>query len=141
MSVGLLLPLAARDQRLANSLCSSPLGTHQASRLRLKFLGSRLLVDYLLKLQALYKMSVPPIMSSPIGNFTTPLLILTSAVIAIVTYLIARNMFGNNLQEPPPAPSSIPLIGHAVGLSRSSFNYYTELRYVTSLSLSALPSN
>ncbi|KAI4858653.1 putative cytochrome P450 [Hypoxylon rubiginosum] len=72
-------------------------------------------------------MSVPPIMSSPIGNFTTPLLILTSAVIAIVTYLIARNMFGNNLQEPPPAPSSIPLIGHAVGLSRSSFNYYTEL--------------
>ncbi|KAI6084949.1 putative cytochrome P450 [Hypoxylon rubiginosum] len=36
-------------------------------------------------------------------------------------------MFGYNSQEPPAAPSSIPLIGHVVGMSRSSFNYYTEL--------------
>ncbi|KAK6082992.1 25-hydroxycholesterol 7-alpha-hydroxylase 1 [Seiridium cupressi] len=66
-------------------------------------------------------------MSLPIGNSTIPLLAITSA--ATVTFLIARNMFGHNPHEPPLAPSSIPIIGHVVGLSRSSFNYYTELRW------------
>ncbi|KUI54984.1 25-hydroxycholesterol 7-alpha-hydroxylase [Cytospora mali] len=64
-------------------------------------------------------------MSSSFGNPTTPLLVLIGS--AIVTYLVARSMFGHNPHEPPLAPSSIPLVGHVVGLSRSSFNYYTEL--------------
>ncbi|KAK4120030.1 putative cytochrome P450 [Parathielavia appendiculata] len=36
-------------------------------------------------------------------------------------------MFGHDPREPPLAPTSIPLIGHLVGLSRSKFNYYVEL--------------
>jgi hypothetical protein len=37
-------------------------------------------------------------------------------------------MFGHDPREPPLAPQSIPLIGHMVGLSKSSFNYYIDLR-------------
>ncbi|KAI9717487.1 MAG: hypothetical protein M1828_007187 [Chrysothrix sp. TS-e1954] len=31
-------------------------------------------------------------------------------------------------QEPPPAPSSIPFVGHVAGLMRNKFNYYVQLR-------------
>ncbi|KAK7740433.1 hypothetical protein SLS62_011114 [Diatrype stigma] len=64
------------------------------------------------------------IMSTSIGD-TGPLLVL--AVVATMTYFLARNIFGHDPCEPPLVPSSIPLIGHVVGLSRSSFNYYVEL--------------
>ncbi|KAF2998690.1 hypothetical protein E8E14_003752 [Neopestalotiopsis sp. 37M] len=64
-------------------------------------------------------------MSSPLGDYIKPILILTGTL--IVTFLVARSMFRHDPREPPLAPSSIPLIGHAVGLSRSSFNYYVEL--------------
>jgi hypothetical protein len=67
-------------------------------------------------------------MLSPIDNSTIPFLALTGA--ATVTFLIVRNMFGHDPREPPLAPSSIPIVGHGVSLSRSSFNYYTELRCV-----------
>ncbi|KAI2628052.1 cytochrome P450 [Hypomontagnella submonticulosa] len=56
---------------------------------------------------------------------TGPLLIL--AIAATVTYFVARNMFGHDSREPPLAPTSIPLIGHVIGMSRSSFNYHVEL--------------
>lgn len=67
-------------------------------------------------------------MSSYSGDSITALLVLTGA--ATVAYLLARSMFGHDPHEPPLAPSSLPLIGHVVGLSRSSFNYYTELKSV-----------
>lgn len=46
-----------------------------------------------------------------------------------VVYLFASKMFGHDPREPPLAPQSIPFIGHMVGLSRSKFNYYVQLRY------------
>jgi cytochrome P450 len=42
-------------------------------------------------------------------------------------YFAGRKMFGHDPREPPLAPSSIPIVGHLVGLSRSTFNYYVEL--------------
>lgn len=47
-----------------------------------------------------------------------------------ISYLIIRKMFGHDAREPPLAPQSIPFIGHMLGLSRSKFNYYVDLRYV-----------
>ena len=46
-----------------------------------------------------------------------------------VAYLITRKMFGHDPREPPLAPQSIPIIGHMMGLSRSKFSYYVDLRY------------
>lgn len=46
-----------------------------------------------------------------------------------VVYLFVSKMFGHDPREPPLAPQSIPFIGHMVGLSRSKFNYYVQLRY------------
>ncbi|KUI68413.1 25-hydroxycholesterol 7-alpha-hydroxylase [Cytospora mali] len=76
-------------------------------------------------------------MSYSFGNSTTPLLVLIGS--AILTYLVVRSMFGHDPHEPPLVPSSIPLVGHLVGLSRSSFNYYTELRAVTDCRWSRTP--
>ncbi|KAK4156498.1 cytochrome P450 [Chaetomidium leptoderma] len=59
---------------------------------------------------------------------TDPTLLL-AIIIGLVTlgYFATRKMFGHDPREPPLAPSSIPIIGHLVGLSRSKFNYYVEL--------------
>jgi hypothetical protein len=32
-------------------------------------------------------------------------------------------------REPPLAPSSLPFVGHMLGLMKSKFNYYVDLRY------------
>ncbi|KAI0179482.1 hypothetical protein GGR52DRAFT_570367 [Hypoxylon sp. FL1284] len=50
-----------------------------------------------------------------------------------LTYFATRKMFGHDPREPPLAPQSIPFIGHMVGLSRSSFNYYVDLSQQTGL--------
>ncbi|TVY82184.1 hypothetical protein LSUE1_G005854, partial [Lachnellula suecica] len=42
-------------------------------------------------------------------------------------------MFGQDAREPPLAPQSIPIIGHMVGLSKSKFNYYVNLRLVSTI--------
>ncbi|KAI0116514.1 cytochrome P450 [Nemania sp. FL0031] len=47
--------------------------------------------------------------------------------IVIITYFLARKMFGHDNREPPLAPQSVPLIGHMIGMSRSKFNYYVDL--------------
>lgn len=60
------------------------------------------------------------------------LLLLLIGVTTIVT-IAARKMFSHDPREPPLAPQSVPLIGHMIGLSRSKFNYYVELRYVSQL--------
>jgi hypothetical protein len=57
-------------------------------------------------------------------------LLIVAALVTLI-YLAARRMnFGHDPREPPLAPQSIPLIGHMVGLSKSSFNYYVDLRYL-----------
>lgn len=65
-----------------------------------------------------------------LANEPASLLVLLGVL--ILTILAAYKMFGSSHdpQEPPLAPQSIPFIGHLIGLSRSKFNYYVELRYV-----------
>jgi cytochrome P450 len=70
-------------------------------------------------------------MSSTLTDPPVALAIVTS--LATVGYLTARKMFGHDPREPPLAPTSIPLVGHLLGLSRSKFNYYVELSDQTGL--------
>lgn len=58
----------------------------------------------------------------------TSLLVLLGVL--VLSFFAARTMFGSSHdpREPPLAPQSIPIVGHLVGLSRSKFNYYVELR-------------
>jgi hypothetical protein len=59
--------------------------------------------------------------------------LLILAGLVTLAYFGARRMFGHDPREPPLAPQSIPIVGHMVGLSRSSFNYYVDLRCVVFL--------
>ena len=40
---------------------------------------------------------------------------------------------GHDPREPPLAPASLPIVGHMVGMMKSKFNYYVDLRYVQPL--------
>ncbi|KAK3319677.1 putative cytochrome P450 [Cercophora scortea] len=69
---------------------------------------------------------------SSMASDPTVLIIIATGV-ATLGFLAARNMFGgHDPREPPLAPQSIPIIGHLVGLSRSSFEYYVDLSHQTS---------
>lgn len=59
---------------------------------------------------------------------TDPTVLVFSIGFATLVYFIARIMFGHDAREPPLAPQSIPILGHMLGLSRSKFNYYVDLR-------------
>ena len=50
--------------------------------------------------------------------------------IVIGNYVIITRVLGNvqDPREPPSVSGSIPYIGHVIGLMRSKFNYYVELR-------------
>ena len=50
--------------------------------------------------------------------------------IVIGTYLVFARILGtvHDPREPPSVSGSIPYIGHVIGLMRSKFNYYVELR-------------
>ncbi len=65
-------------------------------------------------------------MSSTTATDPTLLLAIVTGLVTL-GYFANRKMFGRDSREPPLAPSSIPIIGHLVGLSRSKFNYYVEL--------------
>jgi cytochrome P450 len=64
-------------------------------------------------------------MSSVATDSALPLAILAGS--GTLIYLAGRKMFGHDPREPPLAPSSIPVVGHLVGLTRSTFKYYVEL--------------
>lgn len=56
-------------------------------------------------------------------------ILLVATGLITVTYFAVRKMFGgHDSREPPLAPQSLPIIGHMIGLSKSSFNYYVDLR-------------
>lgn len=59
-----------------------------------------------------------------------PASLLVALGVLTLSYLAARKMFGSSHdpREPPLAPQSIPVVGHLIGLSRSKFNYYVDLR-------------
>lgn len=56
-------------------------------------------------------------------------LVILSCVL-LLSYFAISKMFrsGHDSREPPLAPQSIPVIGHLIGLSRSKFNYFVDLR-------------
>ncbi|ETS81725.1 hypothetical protein PFICI_06727 [Pestalotiopsis fici W106-1] len=67
-----------------------------------------------------------------------PAVLLSILGAAAAIYLFASKMFGHDSREPPLAPQSIPIIGHMVGLSRSTFNYYVQLSEQTGLPIFTL---
>ena len=72
-------------------------------------------------------------MPCPQPPLNPTLLLAITAGTLTVGYLATRKLFqvGHDPREPPLAPTSIPVIGHLVGLSRSKFNYYGELNEQT----------
>ncbi|KJZ72490.1 hypothetical protein HIM_08159 [Hirsutella minnesotensis 3608] len=48
-----------------------------------------------------------------------------------VAYLISRVKSSHDAREPPPAPTSIPFVGHLIGLTRKKFNYFVQLSQQT----------
>ncbi|KAI0890888.1 cytochrome P450 [Annulohypoxylon nitens] len=73
------------------------------------------------------------------SSTTSPTSLLILAGIASLAYLCTRAMFGHDPREPPLAPQSIPIIGHMLGLSRSKFNYYVELKEQTGYPIFTMP--
>ena len=55
---------------------------------------------------------------------------LLSLAIIIGTYVFFTRVLGtmHDPREPPLVSGFIPYIGHVIGLMRSKFNYYVELR-------------
>ncbi|KAK0703699.1 putative cytochrome P450 [Lasiosphaeria miniovina] len=64
--------------------------------------------------------------STAAADYALPVVVLIIGAASLV-YLFARNMFAHDGREPPAAPQAIPVIGHIVGMARTSFNYYVEL--------------
>ena len=90
---------------------------------------SRGLQQLCLRGRALHRLSPQIVVMANFPGDTATIVSFTA--VTALTYLVARIMFGHDAREPPLAPQSIPIIGHMIGLSRSSFNYYVDLRYVT----------
>lgn len=61
------------------------------------------------------------------SDTSSALILLVIGIVTLFSFA-AFKMFGHDPREPPLAPSSIPIVGHMIGLSRSSFNYYVNLR-------------
>ena len=49
--------------------------------------------------------------------------------IGLLSLALLLDRSGLDPREPPLAKTSIPIIGHAIGIMRNSFNYYAQLRY------------
>ena len=56
--------------------------------------------------------------------------LLVSLAIILGTYLILPRLLGTmqDPREPPSVSGFLPYIGHVIGLMRSKFNYYVQLR-------------
>jgi hypothetical protein len=65
-----------------------------------------------------------------------PTLLALFAGVVAVAYFVTHRMLGHDRREPPLAPQSVPPVGHMVGMSRSKFNYYVDLRYGHNMSSS-----
>lgn len=58
-----------------------------------------------------------------------PLLLATVAGGAAVIFLLIQKLSSHDPREPPLAPSSIPVIGHLIGMARRGFNYHVDIWY------------
>jgi hypothetical protein len=66
-----------------------------------------------------------------LGNFDGQSLALVASIgVLSLALIVIRKAVStsHDPREPPLAPQSIPLIGHLIGLSRRSFEYYVDLR-------------
>ena len=62
------------------------------------------------------------------------LLLLLSALVTIIYYLVERFLIvKHDAKEPPLLPHKIPFLGHAIELMRKKMKYYVQLRYVNSI--------
>jgi cytochrome P450 len=53
--------------------------------------------------------------------------LMVASAIAFVLYVVLQRATIQDPREPPRASSSIPIIGHVIGLMRSKFDYYVQL--------------
>ncbi|CAD6444153.1 fe21a0eb-62b5-477e-a2d6-1de8c441976b-CDS [Sclerotinia trifoliorum] len=67
-------------------------------------------------------------------NLTTKCLMIIPAL-CILTYILLAllSITNSDPREPPTAPTSIPYIGHILGVGRRKFNYYVDLSQKTLL--------
>ena len=64
------------------------------------------------------------------GQDTLSIIALTALVLVGSYVLLVRaKKTGSDVQEPPSAATSIPYVGHIIGLVREKFEYYVRLRY------------
>ena len=64
------------------------------------------------------------------GNSLTTLLLLLGLGTAAYFLLARSSESAQDTREPPTVSGSIPYIGHVIGIMRSKFNYYVQLRCV-----------
>ena len=62
-------------------------------------------------------------MAYSLGAVITAIALVLAGTIFLYSHLTMQDP-----REPPQAPSAVPFIGHVVGLARSKFNYYVQLR-------------
>jgi hypothetical protein len=62
------------------------------------------------------------------GSWQSTTLVLTA--VGIGAYYVFAHFLGmkQDPQEPPLVPTTIPYVGHAIGVMRSKYNYYVQLR-------------
>lgn len=60
------------------------------------------------------------------------LALMSIVVVGVAAYFgFARNTESQtDPREPPVVTTTVPYVGHVIGLMRSNFNYYVQLRYV-----------
>ena len=58
-------------------------------------------------------------------------MLLMALAVGVGTYSMFVRILGakQDPQEPPLVPATIPYIDHVIGIMRSKFNYYVQLRY------------
>ena len=61
-------------------------------------------------------------------DISQPALLMLLAVSLASVFLVRMFSTTQDAREPPLISASIPYIGHVIGLMRSKFNYYVQLR-------------
>ncbi|ROW15034.1 hypothetical protein VPNG_03350 [Cytospora leucostoma] len=74
----------------------------------------------------------------PFATNNSTFLLVCIGLVTII-YFASRKIFSHDPREPPLAPQSIPVVGHLIGLSRSSFNYYVDLSQKTGSPVFTMP--
>jgi len=60
----------------------------------------------------------------------TLLVVVVTGAATLVVVAVMSRMLSHDPREPPLAKSSIPIVGHMVGMATRKFDYYLDLWYV-----------